>query len=418
MRCPHCGARNASEAAGRSCVSCGRTLPGETSSRSAFEELQQVGGLADFDPGSPLGFGNDLDTADDGLDGGLGAMPTGDEAARLDMAQLLGTDKTDDGAPFFGGSGGDGFRFGASPAPEAGLGSLDGGFAAFDDDDEATRGALHVQIPPEALRDSLTLNLSGPPVLADDAEEESTRVVDQRYVDEAMKAAPLELGIDAPAPEGWKVRNERGVVYELMTVDAVVAWLEGKPDISGVRVARGDGVFMEVDAFSELAGRLGVRKPVEDVLSLDISRASDRHGGTLGERRSVARAEAPQLRESGPPALGFGVVLAAVAVAFILVTGITLVGVATGGMELPPDIEPAAQGEPAPSAALARAIGDYESGAYDAAINQLQALARGETPDPRIQRYLALALHHNNRDAEARRALAEYRRQMRAEPGR
>lgn len=418
IRCPHCGARNASEAAGRPCISCGRILPGGES-RSAFEELEQVGGLADFDPGSPLGIGgNDFDTADDGFDGGLGAMPTGDEAQKLDMAQLLGTDSANDGAPFFGG-GGDGFRFGASPAPEAGLGSLDGGFAAFDDDDEATRGALHVQIPPEALRDSLSLNLSGPPVLGDDAEEESTRVVDQRYVDEAMKAAPLELGIDAPTPEGWKVRNERGVVYELMTVDAVVAWLEGKSDISGVRVARGDGVFMEVDAFPELAGRLGRRKPVEPSLSLDISRASDRHGGSIGEQqRSVTRAEAPQARESGPAAIGFGAVLGAVAAAFILVLGITLVGVATGAMELPPDIEPPSAGQGEPSPALARAINDYESGAYDAAINRLQALARGESPDPRIQRYLALALHHNNRDAEARRALAEYRRQMRAEPGR
>lgn len=388
-------------------------------SRSAFEELQQVGGLADFDPGSPLDFGRgELDTADDGLDGGLGAMPTGDEAQKLDMAQLLGTEAADDGSPFFGTGGADGFRFGASPPPEAGLGSLDGGFAAFDDDDEATRGNLMVQIPPEALRDSLSLNLSGPPVLADDAEEESTRVVDQRYVDEAMKQAPLELGIDAPAPEGWKVRNERGVVYELMTVDAVVAWLEGKPDISGVRVARGNGVFMEVDAFPELAGRVGKRKPVEDSLSLDISKASTRHGGQIGETRSVARGEPAPAREQGPAAIGFGAVLGAVAIAFLAVTLISVVGVATGGMELPPDIEPATTAEAPPSSALALAIRDYESGAYDAAINRLQALARGEAPDPRIQRYLALALHHNNRDAEARRALAEYRRQMRVEPGR
>lgn len=420
MRCPHCGARNASEAAGQPCVSCGRVLPGaKGGGRSAFEELQQVGGLADFDPGSPLGrLGrDDLDTADDGLDGGLGAMPTGDEAARLDMAQLLGTDSANDGAPFFGAGGGDGFRFGGADSTD-GLGSLDGGFAAFDDDEEATRGALMVQIPPEALRDSLTLNLSGPPGLSDDGEEESTRVVDQRYVDEAMKAAPLDLGLDAPTPEGWKVRNERGVVYELMTVDAVVAWLEGKPDISGVRVARGDGVFMEVDAFPELAGRLGVRKPVEDSLSLDITRASARHGGAIGEQRSVARAESGPAREPGPPSSGFGAVLGAVAIAFLAVVGITVAGVATGAMALPPDIDAPVAVEQPPAADLARAIQDYESGAYDAAINRLQLLARGEQPDPRIQRYLALALHHNNRDAEARRALAEYRRQMRAEPGR
>lgn len=418
MRCPHCGARNASEAVGRPCISCGRVIPDPDQTRaddSAYRALQELGGLADFDPGSPLDFGNaQVDTLDDGADGGLGAMPTGDEAAKLDMARLLGTDSVDDRPPFSGGpSGGDGFRFGGAPAPPAGLGSLDGGFAAFDDDDEATRGNLMIQIPREALRDSLSLNLSGPPI--EDHEEESTRVVDQRYVDEAMKQAPLELGIDAPRPEGWKVRNERGVVYELMTVDAVVAWLEGKPDISGVRLARGDGVFMEVDAFPELAGRLGVRKPVEDVLSLDISRASARHGGTIGEQRSVTRSEAPRARDSGPPPVGFGAVLGAVAVAFLAVVGITLAGVATGGMTLPPDVESVETTEPEPSPALSRAIEAYASGHYDAAINRLQGLVRGGETDPRVRRYLALALHRNNRDAEARQALADYRRQLRAE---
>ena len=50
--------------------------------------------IAPTDPGSPLDFGGNpqVDTLDDGADGGLGAMPTGDEAARLDMARLLGTD--------------------------------------------------------------------------------------------------------------------------------------------------------------------------------------------------------------------------------------------------------------------------------------------------------------------------------------
>lgn len=419
MRCPHCGARNSSDAAGGPCVSCGRVLPGQpepTVEEDAYRAFERVGGLGEFDPGSPLGLGGD--TVDDGDDGGLGRIPTGEEDQKLDLANLLGGGAVDDAAPFFGGRGDDGFRFGRGDDEQVGLGSLDGGFAAFDDDDEATRGNLMVRIPPEALRDSLSLNLAGPPDLGDDdGEEESTRVVDQRYVDEAMRQAPLELGLDAPAPVGWKVRNERGVVYELMTVDAVVAWLEGKPDISGVRVARGDGVFMEVDAFPELAGRLGRRKPVDDSLSLDISRASARHGGIVGERRTVARAEGPA-REPGPSTMGIGLVLGAVAAAFLAVIGLVLAGVALGWMSLPPDIEPTASAPPPPSAALARAIGAYEAGHYDAAINQLRGVARGGDADPRIQRYLALALHKNNRDAEARRALAEYRRQMRVEPGR
>lgn len=413
MRCPHCGARNAGEA-GAHCVSCGRPLA------SADPRPRGRAGPRTFDPRSPLtpvSTDPGPDTLDDGDDGGLGAIPTGDEVAALDLKRLLGqSDFGDD----------DGFRFGAGAPVEhtdRGLGSLDSGFAEFDydDDDEATRGNLMIQIPPEALRDSLSLNLAGPPGidLDEGEEEESTRVVDQRYVDEAMKQAPLELGLAEAPPSGWKVRNERGVVYELMTVDAVVAWLEGKPDISGVRVARGDGVFMDVDAFPELAGRLGRRKPVEDALSLDISRASARHGGAIRERRTVARAEAAAaLREPGPEALGFGVVLGAVAAAFLLVSGIVLAAMALGWMALPPPIDEVTVSEAPPSEALARAVEAYEAGQYDAAINRLQGLARSGDADPRIQRYLALALHQNNRDAEARQALAEYRRRMRTEPGR
>lgn len=426
VRCPQCGARNDDGALGRPCVSCGRTLPA-TAAAPRGQSLPARGGRDRYPPiqglgldADPLDFGalgRAPDTLEDGPGGGLGAMPTGDDQDPLDLGRLLGRGEPDDQ---WGGGGV--FRFGQEPTierTERGLGSLDGGFAAFDDDEEATRGNLMVQIPPEALRDSLDLPLAGGHHGEED-EEESTRVVDQGYVEQAMSEAPLLLA-DAP-PVGWRVRNERGVVYELMTVDAVVAWLEGKPDIRGVRVARGDGEFHEVDAFPELAGRLGVRAPAEELLALDTTRASDRHGGRIGENRDRGRPEtraaaAATPREPQEERVGLGVVLAAIAAGFLAVAAIVLVAVALDWMSLPPPIETEAPIAAAPpSKRLAQAVASYDAGHYDAATNLLQALTR-EEDDPRVWRYLALALHQNNREPEARRALAEYRRRMRGVNG-
>ena len=415
VRCPHCGALNRDGARGRPCVSCGRPLPGEAPRQSDFDGLAALG--LDRDPD----FGGSPDTLEDNAGGGLGAIPSGDDLGPLDLGSLLGAESGGRGQRDDRGFYDDAaFRFGGDDAlerTERGLGSLDGGFAAFDDDEEATRGNLMVQIPPEALRDSLDMPLVGGHDPIDDDEEESTRVVDHSYVEQAMSEAPLSLA--EPAPVGWRVRNERGVVYELMTVDAVVAWLEGKPDITGVRVARGDGAFLDVDAFPELSGRLGVRAPVEELLALDTTRASERHGGHVGASRShgqAAAVSATAAREPTGERVGLGVVLAAIAGGFLAVAAIVLVSVSLDVMSLPPPIDDRPPAAAAPSVALVGAIDDYEGGHYDAATLKLQALARTDD-DPRVYRYLALALHQNNREAEARRALAEYRRLMRGVDG-
>lgn len=442
-RCPHCGARNHADSRGRPCISCGRTIPdaGQTpADRSGFDELQKIRGLGDFGSLDSLdavdfsAYGNDdlrPDTLEDSQGGGLGAMPTGDEAGALDLKRLLGQDDFD-GGPFVGSSGSRpgsappglipsgnaGFRFGADPTYDPrggndGLGSLQGGFGGLDDDEDATRGNLMVEIPPEALRHATGL---GP--LED--EEESTRVVDERYVDAVLQSTPLELA--RPEPVGWRVRNERGVVYELMTVDAVIAWLEGKADISGVRIARGDGDFMEVEAFPELEARLGRRKPVEEMLSLDTARASERHGGDFTGRRDAITGAAGGRVTSGPRKgvenpLGFGVVLALLAGGLLVVGALVLIGVAADLTRLPPPITADEQVEPVPlSPKLAKAVEAFESGRLDAATNMLQRLSQ-EEDDPRIHRYLALALHQNSRDLEAQSALAEYRRRLRRTNG-
>lgn len=232
--------------------------------------------------------------------------------------------------------------------------------------------------------------------------------------------------VDAPqdtgSRQGWRVRSERGLVYELMTVDAVVAWLEGKSDIEGVRLARGDGDFRPVDEFPQIAARLGVRPRREEVrseepgLSLAVDRAPPRRTSARREEQRAARprpGERTDARKEPLPEapFGMGLVLALLFGAVGVGTVLVLAGVGAGYMSLPPQLAEAAATEPAPSAALAAAIEDLNAGSYTAAATRLEKLAEAGS-DPRVYRYLALALMRTNREREARDALAEYRRSL------
>ncbi len=268
---------------------------------------------------------------------------------------------------------------------------------------------------------------------------ESTRVVDLdpaaalREVDEA--ATP------SPQASGWRVRSERGLVYELMTVDAVVAWLEGKSDVSGVRIARGDGAFQEVTAFPEVASRLGIRPGAEVAPPTLSGGAAGGGGGELSlamerapspqKRAAAAQAASKAAASSGPRPeraerpqtqvkearrienpVGMGSLLAALVGVLVVAAAGVFVGVKSGAMPLPPPLEETAEAaEPPPVAELAEAIAAYEAGNYTSATRRLKTLAKSGD-DPRAWRHLALSLHKSNRDAEAREALAEYRRRM------
>ncbi|MCA9537337.1 MAG: hypothetical protein KC620_00530 [Myxococcales bacterium] len=445
IRCPHCRAPNEIDAQRRSrrvvCTVCALSFDPTTT-----EDSDSLSGGADLsDPGGAYGLGG-YETLDDpdGLPpladfstpdaefGGLGTLPSPDEADDFDrlpigrgsanqLAAILSPrsaardaldGKTMDDSPDF--------RFGQDSAPvsraTSGMAHLRPAAGRRVPQDVPTRGAV-MPLPREAFLDH-------PPTL-DAEEEESTRVVDPVYVDQVMSQAPAALGSNPPQPTGWRVRNERGVVYELMTVDAVVAWLEGKPDIRGVKIARGDGPFEEVSAFPELAGRVGKRSFTEPPLSLDTTRASERHGGAITrDRPTVVRAPEPATvaaarKPSVENPVGLAHVLGLALAGFVLATGVVGASVALGWMSLPPAIEAASAASAAtPSPRLAQAIQEFEAENYTAATNLLQRLAREEdAADPRVHRYLALALYRTDRNREARRALAEYRRRMRRASG-
>lgn len=257
------------------------------------------------------------------------------------------------------------------------------------------------------------------------------------------RAVEIRPQVEESASSGWRVRGERGVVYELMTVDAVVAWLEGKADVSNVQVSQDGGPFSQVNRFSELSSRLGLQadEPVgaaksapkngpsnafeePPALQMDdaaaarvrASRAAPRGPGHVTERAPAPAGEGRRKtatsaqRKSVDNPLGYGVVLVAVVAAGLIVAGLAILGVSTGMMHLPP---PVSLTEEAPqiSPGLNAAVEAIDAERYASATRQLRQLAKTDK-DPRVLRYLTIALHRANRVEEARATLADYRRLM------
>ena len=90
--------------------------------------------------------------------------------------------------------------------------------------------------------------------------EPSTMRVD--LDDIASSAGAFELGdvggLGGPAQTlGWRVRNERGLVYNLVTIAAVTEWLAEKESPHTFEVAQGEGPFLPIAAVPALAERFG-----------------------------------------------------------------------------------------------------------------------------------------------------------------
>lgn len=260
--------------------------------------------------------------------------------------------------------------------------------------------------------------LMAPDTRTDD--EESTIAVPA----EVASTLAAQLREPAPPPAApliWRVRSARGLVYELMSLDAVVAWLEGKTDTSGVRIARGQGEFQSISSHPELAERFGGRTkaPVEAGLSDLPLTLDDRPPMTsappqkLAEvsplRTDPAQSDGPQRaqRPDDPQnPIGFLGVLGVAIFCAVLIGGVVSFGVRSGWLDemLPPAPPPA---EKAAAPELQAAIASFEENNLTAAVAALQKQAR-TAQDPRVFRYLAMALHRQKRHQEAREALARY----------
>lgn len=414
VKCTHCGGPNQAPDGARSvaiaCAACGRSfttdagvpalgrVPLKKVAASSVDNgfgslgssggLAGLGGLGDLGPPAP---GPDFGSLGGGSSGSLGEMPTETDADAFDLSSILSPTTRSSGAQPLPPPPNADFTFGGTMDKFSALQGMPGGGEA----------------------------------------SESTRVVDVDAA-AAFSSAPEPTQPNEPVSGGWRVRSERGLVYELMTVDAVVAWLEGKADISGVRIASGGGEFQSVEAFPAIASRLGLRTSSAQPIQL----SSPAGAGELSlamERAPAPRSRQPQTTAAGgapkkgarerPDAkpkealrvdnpLGMGALLGLLIGALALAGGAVFAGVKTGSLDMPPPLEATAEAPlPPPSTALAAAVEDYNNGKINLAERRLSALAK-KGDDPRAWRYLALALHKSNRDDEARAALARYRRRM------
>jgi hypothetical protein len=243
---------------------------------------------------------------------------------------------------------------------------------------------------------------------------------------------------DVPAGDGWRVRNANGTTYDMVSVESVVQWLQNKDSFDGIRISRGGGPMRTVEEHPELVARLGMKPAGSSFASeeaaprLDLDVAGRRPPGSrapaAGRTPSrappkvappasgpVAGAAARPAARTPPPGRSFGMGFTLILVASGLI--VTVAGIfALGRFELagaPAEPAPSADGaiEPAPGPGLAAALVALEAERFTAAEQLLHQAARTEGADPRIHRYLALTLYKlGGRDAEARAALAEFRR--------
>jgi hypothetical protein len=252
----------------------------------------------------------------------------------------------------------------------------------------------------------------------DPNDDESTRIV----------ANPGKRPMARPASgPAWRIRAERGLVYEMQSVDAVVAWIEGRAEIHGITLAKADGPFQPISAFDEVAKRVGSRHGTKPALVEDddapLSLALDPAETRRRAQAPTKPADPVEPRRAGPNRtttakasinianpLGFGTVLAIMLASVALVSGAVVAGMVWGEFETGESSALSVAEPLAGNPQLERAISEIEKGNNSAAEKILRGLPNQQ--DPRVDRYLALVLHRTDRGREAHEALERYRHSM------
>ncbi len=219
-------------------------------------------------------------------------------------------------------------------------------------------------------------------------------------------------------PIGWRLRNEKGVVYSLPNLDAVVAMLKGRSGHESVEISKEGGPFVEAIAFPELRERLAelqapVVAPSQAPLVLEREHISPKRSVTPKSHTSASQSLLTPAEEASQP-MGLGGVLLALGVTVFVVIA-SLAAAWTSGLAISPLKTEAVEvvqsvGEISPE--LKAAIGMYQAGHYTAATERLESISASSN-EPQALHYLALALYKGNRAQEAREVLARYRQQIR-----
>jgi hypothetical protein len=399
-RCPECGGLlGAGDAVCRACGhAVGPERPAPRAGRGLLEPRREQAGsieLGDLGPPPPRS-----EASPGGHNSSLGDMPAMNDADAFDLSAILDGGGIPSAPPppvTTAGRGGfvPAFTFpGSDAGPVADLGNLD-----------------------EATPDELSLEAAGG----------------------SMAGGRSKDSAAGGAGEGWRVRNAAGTVYDMVSIESVIQWLQNKDSFDGIRIARGGGAFRTVEDYPEVMTRLGMR-PSAGGFSTNEGAAPKLELELAGRKPQGSRAPAAQRPESRAPAArgpvaaanpgtpgartaarpapagrtfgtGFALVLAGgtVAVTLVLAQVLTAVAPTTPAPASAATLAPAEAAPPGP--ALQAALQAFEAERYTAAEQLLQQAARSEKDDPRVFRYLASTLSKlGGRDREARAALAEYRR--------
>ncbi len=200
---------------------------------------------------------------------------------------------------------------------------------------------------------------------------------------------------------GWRLRSERGVVYDLATIDALVAMLKGRPDLASIEIAQGDGPFAKLDRYPEIYGRLGDQKSAERSSAMPSRVLS-------GSRQRGVRTELSSKKtQISRQTLGFGSVLLAIGVVAFLAVGIVSAAMTVGWMRLPA-CQVIVPKEPRPiSKELQNCIKKLNGGA-----TEVSGCFEGLQADESATKYYYLMKAYclENRSDEAEKALVRYKR--------
>ncbi|MEE2787807.1 MAG: hypothetical protein VX589_10740 [Myxococcota bacterium] len=299
-------------------------------------------------------------------------------------------------------------------------------------------------------------------ILGKDAAFQETDSLDSRLFaggQDNTESALLRQRSPREDDSSWRVRNDRGVVYEMSSTREIRIWLHDRADWNKLRISKAGGPFMALDAYPELEhDPVDVELPsalddgpgadprfaalmvdsmaggmeqspntpeaatfdgsFQDHLELDFASASALH--RTGTSASAARpgqfaSPAGQTSSAQGTRVIADLTFRVPFITTVIVLATVLVGTSAYRSRI---LEAAAGSEVVQTSAdastaqarnrLLESIEAVDNGNFTTAAQRLSTLA-ATSSEPEVFRYLAIALYKTNRNHEAKRALARYR---------
>ena len=212
----------------------------------------------------------------------------------------------------------------------------------------------------------------------------------------------------------WRIRNDRGAVYELDSLEAAANWLEGRSNLGAYGIARGPGPFKSPEAYPELMARLQakggpLRTPApEEVEGAQTVVAPEHH-----RPASSVDVLMQSPLEQDQATAGLGMVLWTIVAGAGVTAAALVLGLQMGATEVP--APPAAASPAAVRSALPeddraiRALAAYKAEKFTAAAQLFEELSVEPSATAEVHRLLAASLHRTGRQREAEVALGRYR---------